>query len=101
MAEKTTLDPLRMSRPRAIEHLAPGSWWQVDIVDENGASQVWAQAKLIYNLIDQVDGSRLVKVIGIGVDDVRYVLLNLRGFGVPRTLKAAEARRCGLAVPGE
>lgn len=96
-AEKPRPDPMELARPRAIEHMSPGSWWLHDYTDGDGKpAQVWVQVVTRLSLTSHLSGTRAEKLEGMDTDGDWCVLAQLRGFGIPKTLRAAEGRRCGL-----
>lgn len=89
-----------LAKPRAIEHVAPGSWWLADYDDENGRpAQIWAQVRVARALTNRETGAKYVHLTGIDTDGDLVELFQMRGFGVPKTLRAADARKAGLEVP--
>jgi hypothetical protein len=101
MADLARIDEL--AQPRAIEHLAPGSWWEVDYQDQKDGplKTIWARVQRVAHYTHRVNGSKFVQVIGIDTEGDLCELMNVRGTGIPRTLKKAEASKVGLLVPGD
>lgn len=92
----------QLAKPRAIEHLAPGSWLLVDYADEQGNPTVecWTQVRLTQALTGEQTGTQYVRIEGVDTDGDFFELGPVkRGSGIPKTLRAAEARKIGLEVP--